>query len=193
MTWSPQSDGTSDPASPPTGGPTSGATPPPGPSTPAPGPMPTPSEYAPPPSWAAPAEPAPQPPSAASYPPVDPYAQAEAYPGGGAYPPGTYAPGTYPPGTYPPGGYAAGYPYQPAPSRGTNTMAILALVLAFVFAPAAIVLGHMAKRQIKTSGEEGGALATAGLVLGYLFTGLFALACCGAVASSIIAANSGVN
>jgi Domain of unknown function (DUF4190) len=72
-------------------------------------------------------------------------------------------------------------------------MAILSLVLAFVFAPAAIVLGHMAKRQIKTSGEEGSGLATAGLVLGYLFTGLFVIACCGVVATSIIAANNGVN
>jgi hypothetical protein len=62
------------------------------------------------------------------------------------------------------------YPYAPVPT--TNTMAILALVFAFVFAPAAIVLGHVAKKQIRRTGEQGEGLATAGLWLGYIFTGL---------------------
>ncbi len=78
-------------------------------------------------------------------------------------------------------GYQAGYP-QPGPyagqSRGTNTMAILALVFAFVFAPLAIVFGHMAKKQIKQSGEDGDGLATAGLVMGYIFSGLLLVSCC---------------
>ena len=51
-------------------------------------------------------------------------------------------------------------------------MAILSLVFAFVFAPAGIVLGHLAKRQIRRTGEEGDQLATWGLVLSYVFTGL---------------------
>ncbi|MFI6261714.1 DUF4190 domain-containing protein [Micromonospora sp. NPDC051006] len=53
---------------------------------------------------------------------------------------------------------------------GTNVMAILSLVFAFVFAPAGIVLGHIAKKQIRRTGEQGGGLATAGLVLSYIFT-----------------------
>lgn len=65
------------------------------------------------------------------------------------------------PGYGPPG-------YYPAP-RGTNTMAILALVFAFLFWPLAIVFGHIAHRQIRETGEEGRGLATAGLVLGYVF------------------------
>lgn len=76
----------------------------------------------------------------------------------------------------------AGYqqaPYQAYPQpRGTNTMAILALVFAFVFAPLGIVFGHMAKKQIKQSGEDGDGLATAGLVVGYIFTGLYVAGCC---------------
>jgi hypothetical protein len=83
-----------------------------------------------------------------------------------------------------------GQPYaQPysAAAPGTNIMAILSLVFAFVFAPAGIVLGHIAKRQLKTSGENGAGLATAGLVLSYVFTGLAVLACCAGVAIAIFA------
>ncbi|WP_434090297.1 DUF4190 domain-containing protein [Micromonospora avicenniae] len=53
---------------------------------------------------------------------------------------------------------------------GTNVMAILSLVFAFVFSPAGIVLGHIAKKQIRRTGEQGDGLATAGLVLSYVFT-----------------------
>ena len=54
--------------------------------------------------------------------------------------------------------------------RGTNVMAILSLVFAFVFSPAGIVLGHIAKKQIRQTGEQGSGLATAGLILSYIFT-----------------------
>jgi hypothetical protein len=87
-----------------------------------------------------------------------------------------------PPGLYyqPPPYY--GYP----PPRGTNTMAILALVLAFVFAPAGIVLGHIARKQIRETGEDGDALALAGLIIGYIFTGLTVLFCVGYVVFVVI-------
>ncbi|CCH28223.1 DUF4190 domain-containing protein [Actinosynnema sp. NPDC047251] len=64
---------------------------------------------------------------------------------------------------YPQGGY---YP----PPKRTNGMAIAALICAFVFAPAGIVLGIIARNQIKRTGEDGRGLATAGLVLGVVFT-----------------------
>ncbi|RZU50369.1 uncharacterized protein DUF4190 [Krasilnikovia cinnamomea] len=80
-------------------------------------------------------------------------------------------------------------PYAAGPS--TNTMAILALVFAFVFSPAAIVMGHVAKKQIRQTGEGGEGLATAGLWLGYIFTGFYLLMCIGLIALPIIgAANS---
>lgn len=99
--------------------------------------------------------------------PAAPYGQQQ-QPG---YPQQSYYQGGYPPPAYPQGGY-------PPPQRGTNTMAILALVFAFVFSPAGIVLGHIAKKQIAETGEEGSGLATAGLVLSYIFTGISLLACC---------------
>lgn len=53
---------------------------------------------------------------------------------------------------------------------GTNVMAILALVFAFIFAPVGIVLGAVAKRQIQRTGEQGAGLAKAGFWLGIVFT-----------------------
>ena len=54
-------------------------------------------------------------------------------------------------------------------------MSILSLVFAFVFAPLGIVFGHIAKKQIRRTGEGGSGLATAGLVLGYIFAVLWIL------------------
>jgi Domain of unknown function (DUF4190) len=80
------------------------------------------------------------------------------------------------PGYQQPPGYGYGAPGY-VPVAGTNTLAILALVFAFIFSPAAIVLGHLAKKQIRQTGEQGEGLATAGLWLGYIFTGLGVLIC----------------
>jgi len=54
-------------------------------------------------------------------------------------------------------------------------MAILALVMAFVFAPAGLVLGIVARKQIRETGEEGDGLALAGIIVGGIATALFAL------------------
>ncbi len=71
-------------------------------------------------------------------------------------------------------GYTQPYPYPPA-TRGTNTMAILAIIFAFVFAPLGIVFGLIARSQIKQSGEEGAGLAMAGIIIGAIFSALFVL------------------
>lgn len=55
-----------------------------------------------------------------------------------------------------------------ATAAPTNTMAIVSLVMAFVFAPLAVIFGHLAHRQIAQTGEQGKGLATAGLIVGYL-------------------------
>ena len=81
-----------------------------------------------------------------------------------------------------------GTPYQATPP-GTNIMAILSLVFAFVFAPVGIVLGHIARRQLRTSGEGGGGLATAGLILSYIFTALWVLFCAGIIILSATTTN----
>ena len=74
-----------------------------------------------------------------------------------------------------PQGYAhSGYPPYGAPMiMPTNTLAILALVFAFLFAPVGIILGHMARRQIRQTGEQGDGLALAGMICGYVFTALY--------------------
>ncbi|MBV9873077.1 MAG: DUF4190 domain-containing protein [Frankiaceae bacterium] len=63
------------------------------------------------------------------------------------------------------------YGFVPPPAT-TSGLAIVALVLAFVFAPAAIVVGHVALNQIRRTGQSGDGLAWAGLILGYVFTAL---------------------
>jgi len=49
-------------------------------------------------------------------------------------------------------------------------LAVVAFVLAFVVSPAAIALGVIARGQIRRTGESGNGLATAGVVLGSVFT-----------------------
>jgi len=57
----------------------------------------------------------------------------------------------------------------------TNSLAVVSLVAgiaAWIICPligaiVAVVSGHIARNQIKTSGEAGGGLALAGLILGY--------------------------
>jgi peptidyl-prolyl cis-trans isomerase B (cyclophilin B) len=84
----------------------------------------------------------------------------------GAYPP--------PPSVAPYGGYY-GYPGYRT-QQPTNSLAIVALVFAFLFAPLGILFGHISLSQIRKTGEEGRGLAIAGLVIGYLLTVLTAVA-----------------
>jgi Domain of unknown function (DUF1707)/Domain of unknown function (DUF4190) len=64
--------------------------------------------------------------------------------------------------------------YQPPPA-GTNSMAVASMVLgvaefftAGLTAIPAVICGHVARRQMKLSGQRGEGLATSGLVLGYM-------------------------
>jgi uncharacterized protein DUF4190 len=110
-----------------------------------------------------------------------------------AYGPPAFGPPAYGPQGYgPPPGYGTpgyGPPMYPQ-AMTTNTLAILALVFAFVFAPASIVLGHLAKKQIRQTGEQGEGLAVAGLWLGYIFTGLGLLFCIGYIVIIVVAIGS---
>ncbi|PZS35541.1 MAG: DUF4190 domain-containing protein [Pseudonocardiales bacterium] len=68
--------------------------------------------------------------------------------------------------------YGAGPPYggYPPPQQAapTNTMAIIALVCAFLFAPAGLICGIVARRQIKQNGEQGDGLALAAIIISIL-------------------------
>ncbi len=70
-------------------------------------------------------------------------------------------------------------PYQPPPPArvrgGTNQLAIFSLTCGLLQFPfwfaagiPAIVCGHLARRQIRQTGEQGDGVALTGLVLGYL-------------------------
>lgn len=93
-----------------------------------------------------------------------------AAPGYGA--PGYGAAPGYPPPAYPPQPYG-GAPYGGGYVPPTNTLAIVSLIMAFVFAPVGIVLGIMARKQIRQTGESGDGLALAGLIIGIAFTAIF--------------------
>ena len=67
------------------------------------------------------------------------------------------------------------YHQQPQPVQGTNALAISSLVCGIIgwiipilFALLAIIFGHVARSQIKRSGQSGAGLALAGLILGYI-------------------------
>jgi hypothetical protein len=68
-------------------------------------------------------------------------------------------------------------------------MAVAALVCALMAGPVGIVLGHIARRQIKQSGESGWTLTTAALVIGYVSTGLALAVVLIAVLVIVFAAN----
>ncbi len=74
----------------------------------------------------------------------------------------------------PPAASAWAYPSGPPGWRPTNQLAIASLICACAQAflwiltgIPAIVLGHIARRQIRRTGENGDGLALAGLIIGY--------------------------
>lgn len=123
-----------------------------------------------------------QPFGGAEYPPLeqsarqaDPYAPLD-YPT--AYPP--LPPPVYPHAGYP--GYSPYDPYRQSKPPGTNGKAIAALVsalagLAFCGLPSfvGVILGPMAMRECKRTGQDGYGLALAGTIIGGLVTALWVL------------------
>ncbi|MFI6261918.1 DUF4190 domain-containing protein [Micromonospora sp. NPDC051006] len=106
--------------------------------------------------------------------PVDPYAPVDPY-GAGQQPAPTtaYALPGYP---------APGHPgYGYAPPQKTNGLAIAALVLSLIgltsciTAPIGAILGHMAQKQIRVTGEGGEGMAKAAIIVGWILTALLVL------------------
>lgn len=92
-------------------------------------------------------------------------------------------------GQYRPGDPPTFVPPPPAPGPGgalpaqrpVNSLAIVSLVAGiagyvlphpFIAGIVAIITGHMARRQIRQTGESGSGLALAGLILGYVHLAL---------------------
>jgi len=106
-------------------------------------------------------------------------------------------PSDTPPAPIAPQWVAPGAAPYGAPSAPNSTAAVVSLIfgiLSWVVLPVigpivAVVAGHMARAEIRSSNGQvgGGGMAIAGLVLGYLQIALFALAICAIVAIAILA------
>ncbi|MEV4758993.1 DUF4190 domain-containing protein [Micromonospora sp. NPDC049559] len=127
---------------------------------------------------------------AAAYP--DPTYQISGQPAGAEAQPAS----AYPTSGYPASGYPAyGYPTTPV-NPPTNGMAIASLVLALVgiasciTAPVGAILGHIARRQIRERGEGGDGMALAGIIIGWILTGLLGLLIAFYVVIIVLAINS---
>jgi hypothetical protein len=82
-----------------------------------------------------------------------------------------------------------GGPMYASPATHTNTLAVVSLVAGilsffgniipvaggFTVALVAIITGHMARGQIKKTGEQGMGMATAGMIIGYVHIALLVL------------------
>ncbi|MDR7280589.1 DUF4190 domain-containing protein [Catenuloplanes atrovinosus] len=118
-------------------------------------------------------------------------------PAGPGYPPIPDPAGAYPPPMAYPVGKDAAYPYAtgyPTPGyeygawgapRKTNGTAIASLVVSIIgafglacygagglLAAVGAILGHVARRQIRTNGDDGDGLALAGIITGWIATAL---------------------
>ena len=124
------------------------------------------------------------PPLEQSAPQPDPYAPVDYPTGYPQLPPPIYPQGGYPPPGYPPAypGYQPYDPYRPGKPLGTNGKAIASLVtalagLVFCGLPsiAGLILGIIAMRECRRTGQDGHGLALAGTIIGGLITALFVL------------------
>jgi hypothetical protein len=61
-------------------------------------------------------------------------------------------------------GPPSAHAFDRTPSQ-TNTLAIVSLVAAFIFWPAGIICGVIARQQIRTTGEAGEGMALAGIII----------------------------
>jgi hypothetical protein len=94
-------------------------------------------------------------------------------------PPTSPATGAWSPNPYQPSNGPAAWPPAtvPAAARPTNLLAILSLIFAFVFPPVGLVLGFVARQQIRQRQEGGDGLALAGLIIGIIFTASYLMLC----------------
>lgn len=61
---------------------------------------------------------------------------------------------------------------NPNEQRRTNTLAIVAFILAFFTSFVGSIIGPIALREIRRTGEAGRGLAQAAVILGFVFTGI---------------------
>jgi hypothetical protein len=82
----------------------------------------------------------------------------------------------------------------PPPPRGTNGMSIASMVLGILWiywigSILALIFGYVARRQIRESGQVGGGMAVAGIVLGWIGVGTLVLIIGVYATGAIVSAN----
>ena len=133
---------------------------------------------------AAPASPpaAPLPPAAPASPPAAPPA-VPVPPAASTSPTEPYPTYAAPPPPYPPqpGQPYGGYAYGPV-APPTNGLAIASMIVSILgFGPIGAIMGHIARNQIRERGEQGDGFALAGIIVGWVTTGIWVV-CCGGYA-----------
>jgi hypothetical protein len=101
----------------------------------------------------------------------------------------TYPSYQTPPPPPPQYGAAPGYGQTPyVPPRPTNAMALASMIVSLagivtaIGFPIGAVLGHVALKQVRESGEQGESYAKTGIIVGWIGTGLMALCVLGYIA-----------
>ena len=137
--------------------------------------------------------------------PQAPPAQPDPPTGPGAPQPGESGPTPTEPYGYPPGYPAYGYPgygYPVAAAPPNNGLAIASMIVSIVgfaglcaygqggwLGAVGAILGHVARRRIRERGEGGDGMALAGIIVGWIATGLAVLATIAIVIFIVWAAN----
>lgn len=112
-------------------------------------------------------------------------------PGGPSWGQGSYGstPGQGEYGPAPSGYEASSYVSAPRP---TNVLAIVSLVTSVIgLGLVGVITGHIARRQIRRTGESGDGIALAGLIIGYVVTVIEVMFLFAVIGLFIFAANSG--
>ncbi|MFI0356589.1 DUF4190 domain-containing protein [Actinomadura sp. 9N407] len=71
--------------------------------------------------------------------------------------------------------YGGGTPSNNGMATASMVLGLIGILFCGFTSILAIIFGHVAQSQIKRTGEGGGGMATAGLVLGYIMTGIWIL------------------
>jgi Domain of unknown function (DUF4190)/DUF1707 SHOCT-like domain len=88
---------------------------------------------------------------------------------------------------------AAWYPPAPVAQSTTNSMAVAALICGLgefftmgLTAIPAVIFGHVARKQVRETGQRGDGMALAGLILGWAAIGLFAAVMAGLIVAATV-------
>lgn len=104
-------------------------------------------------------------------------------------PPFGQQPSGYP--TQPPVYSAAPPPGYPPASPPTNRTAIVALVFSLLIAPIGLILGYIARGQIRRSHEGGAGLAMAAIIIGWIWTTVSIIIIAIAIVTGAVAVTTG--